>query len=255
MWPERDRILRMLREHLIGAGYNIMSLELRSNQLHRIDRVTRSIPSLCGVIVATVWEDPVYKWLEQFCCPVVVLDHISRSRRFVDVLPDEKMGSRKIVQLFHQAGVRDVVYLDYLDDDWNSERWNSFSFQADRFKIKILNRYFLSSESSKDQCLLKKVLARTPGGSGIFCANSFIATALLVAMYAGKLKTPEDFKVAAASEEDICFGENGKITRCCPDWKTACEVACKTLCEMIKRPSGRRQRLRFPMQLFRQESL
>lgn len=242
-----------LWDTIVLMGYNPVFIEITMRDLHRIDCITDPVLKFNGVIAASAWDNKVFKWIESFGCPVVVLDHISDSRRFIDILPNDRNGCKRMATFFHQRGIRSVVYFDYLDETWNPPRWDAFVAATNSCGIEIVERIFMK-DALINVDFWASVVKKIPRGSGVFCANGAVCEGFLGGMSKFNLHSPADYAVAYVGENQL-LTDGRLVTRYALEWEKSAKMACDTMMELIKKTNVSNKRRYFPVKVFRGKTL
>lgn len=255
--PAMPEVARTKLRKLIGNDkHNIITLDLnvRGVMNRRDKRLTIRPIDLDGVIAVSVWDDRILAWLESLACPVVLFDHLTPSRRIIDLLPDETGGCMKIARLFARRKIQAVLYVDFIDENWNPVRWNSFVAAMTSCRLQIKDRFFVESMPVNREGL-RKTLTKLEKGVAIFCVNNLVGRLVSEAVERIGRRSPEDNPVVVVSEEDVKFPGDRLATRYSLDWEKGAQMAYAMLKQLMAGWSIRRKRRYFPIRIHHGQTL
>lgn len=251
-----QKLLKPVTGTIIRDGAQVLVLPLFNGDApdESENQVRDDLPPLDGILSISLWAPAFMAWLERFACPVVVMDHISASRRFVDLVPDEAAGFEKLMGRFRKQGFRTVHYLDFRSDDWNPVRRDAFIGAAHKLGVRVGKRAVLTTGPG-DVDAAREALARFEPGSGIFAASPSLCRPVLRALEASGRRCPKDHGFAAGGDEPLHDEGFGAVTTLHIDRVSAAQSAYEILKELKAHPERSRQRRTFPVGVVAGETL
>lgn len=203
---------------------------------------------LDGVIAIATWEIPITDWLEQFPCPIVLLDHSSRSRRIVDLLPDELNSCRRFCRRLVNHGGTKVFYFDFHAEDVNPMRWEAFVSATTEFDLTIEGRVTVPLDGQQSLEKVRGVLSKLERGTGLFCASDSAGSQLASVMQTTGMRSPDDFYVIMPGGK-VMFPGRVRATGYELDWERACTIACDLMENLLSGKVVSRKKRLLPMMI------
>lgn len=186
-------IVRGAEHTAAAAGYTLVIAESQESGEAEAEAVSRLLPSVDGLILATtrLADERIVKLAERK--PVILINR--RVDEVASVLPQVEEGVTELVAHLDDLGHRSIAYLSGPETSWISRRrWEALLDAAEQRGIAVVEIGPLSPTIDGGRDALRRVQAARP--SAVIAFNDLMAIGLIQAATAAGIHVPSDLSVA-----------------------------------------------------------